>query len=87
MKDIKIEKGIPIPILKVGLIATKRLEMFQAMDFGDSFFVQLDIETKRYRSTYHFWLKRGINLDFRIIVRKTDEGYRIWKVKKEEHES
>jgi hypothetical protein len=78
MKDIKIEKGIPLPV--------RVIDVLSKMDFGDSLVIDVR-ELTLFHNTYRYYKKKGLHLNYKIVTRKVEGGYRIWKVKKDEHES
>jgi hypothetical protein len=81
MKDIKIEKGIPIPdFLRRGV---DRLKVFESMEFGDSFLVEEKSERNSIFQQHIHKKKIGFPIDYIVITRKVEGGYRIWKVKKD----
>ena len=73
MKEVKIEKGIPIPSrVKFG----ENRKLLESMEVGDSVFFNLKRDTiwARY---YNPALRLGIE----ITVRKDGEGCRMWRTK------
>ena len=77
MKDIKIEKGVPIPQKYPG-----QLEIFNKMVYGDSFLTTEERKDSYYSSFYYLTKIKGTSVNYKIVIRKVEGGYRIWKVKK-----
>jgi len=72
--ELKIEKGVPTP---KGYVKTNhRMELLQKMEVGDS--VLLPEHPSEVRQMYFNPAKR---LGMHIIVRKTEEGTRMWRDK------
>lgn len=78
--EIKIEKGIPIPLPRskpIGAIT----QALRTMDIGDSFFVTV---VKQSALTVHFFSARRANPTLVFKTRKVTEngitGVRIWRV-------
>ena len=78
----KIERGIPIPGHHPG-----QLKIFDNMEYGDSFLTTEERKDSYYSSFYYLTKIKGITVDYILLTRKVEGGFRIWKVKKEEHES
>lgn len=69
----KIEKGIPIPKVK-----TKYVHLFEQMEIGDSLFV--DVKKSNLNSNAYSY-KNKKNKNFNYIVKKENNGARIWRIK------
>tara|TARA_R100000935_G_C2698180_1_gene109210 strand:- start:60 stop:260 length:201 start_codon:yes stop_codon:yes gene_type:complete len=64
---IVIEHNIPMPMSKYSNVAT--------MQIGDSFIVKTSSE----RVSVRTWLKKN-NPELKMITRKVDAGFRIWRI-------
>lgn len=67
MSEIKIDKGIPVPL------TLKSKYPFKAMAIGDSFF----IEDRSQRSNMYLYAKR---IGIKVTVREEGSGARVWRV-------
>lgn len=79
--QIKIENGIQISTQ--GSISQRWYEIFAKMKDGDSFLIpKMDLVNNVKVAAYTYGKKHKI----KFTVRKTDTGYRCWRVKKiEQH--
>jgi hypothetical protein len=75
MTDIKLEKGIPLPRKN----EKSNKYPWDTMDIGDSF-VFPDPSSPNTPYTAASQTNRR-HTDKKFVVRKTDEGYRCWRVK------
>lgn len=82
--EIKIEKGIPIPIRKRGVGGGMHVLVVREMMVGDSVFLKcVDTKQQRSRSTYAaIWAKRLAPK--RFTARMVDGGVRIWRIEDDE---
>lgn len=71
-EEIKVEKGIPLPIS----FQAQRYP-FDKMDIGDSFFIE-KVEAQRLSAAASLYGKRN---NMKFSVRSIDNGYRCWRVK------
>lgn len=69
---MKIEKGIPVPSKK-----TNTVYPLVDMEVGDSFLVETDMP-ERVRSAIQMF--SAINIGRKFATRKTDGGYRVWRI-------
>lgn len=74
MKEIKIERGIPIPLRNS---ERESVYPFAKMKIGDSFKVARDKAQSVRASANSF----GIKHKRKFVVRKIERGYRCWRVK------
>lgn len=72
--DFKIEKGVPVPPLRVERISKYP---FKEMEIGDSFEVNEKIEFSRVRNSLSTYSARSGR---KFVTRKTENGGRIWRV-------
>lgn len=72
LSDIKIEKKIPVPV-----VPGNAKYPWDLMEVGDSFLCPAGKESSM-RSNVS---AAGKKLKRKYIGRKTDEGYRVWRIK------
>lgn len=77
--EIKIEKGIPVKSSGSGRIAKYP---FRKMEVGDSF-----LFPEGYKQSHYYGMAReftvqcrAIGQNWKFVARKTDAGYRCWRV-------
>jgi len=73
--EIKIEKGIPIPI-PAGRQGAQRKNPFDEMEIGDSFLVAEE-KIRTVRSLASFAKKKS---GMKVATRKVDGGFRVWRI-------
>lgn len=68
---MRIDKDVPIPTIK-------RYD-FATMQIGDSHLCETVEEAERMTSAAYSYAKHN-NKEFRVIRRKVEDGYRVWRV-------
>lgn len=76
--SIRIEKGIPMPTVTTrGLEGSSKVKYpWRKMEIGDSFLFPTEIQRQSYAAATQASRLTG----FRFAVRRTDAGYRCWRV-------
>lgn len=77
MSTYKIERGVPAPV--------KKFEQFPFADMsvGDSFVVparEAGCYGKQIMSAFSVWRGRAKRPGYKISLRKTPVGYRVWRI-------
>ncbi len=73
--EIKIEKGIPLPMDGRGVHGRYA---WDAMKVGDSFLFPTDLNNPQ--SAHNISKYAGLKRGWKFTARKTPEGYRCWRV-------
>lgn len=74
--QVKIKKGVALPVSR-----TKWESVFDAMQAGDSFFVEKSEARSRAVSEFSKWKRKNDSRKaFGFISRAVDGGYRCWMV-------
>ncbi len=75
---MKIEEGIPVPYF--GRVDGEKYP-FKKMKVGDSFLIPETINHLNVRYGFYSFRQRNNLKDRKFVIRKTNEGYRCWRVK------
>lgn len=93
MSTFKLEKGVPIPLIKIGrpIISNRWTDMIEGMEVSDSFLIPIDmdnederaLEISKMQTRFNGGMKRhrGRNSGFssKFVTRTVEGGLRVWR--------